>query len=168
VFTARYALSPYIKQIRFIFKGLMRNMVKDIRTFALCSDPFIKNKTTEHFWFISLFIYTIQQKHTWTHLASFLVLSTEGRILWNSVYLQKLCCNMSLERKTGFQNLFLTSNRRIFYSGCPNGSKNCVWGNVCHFRFPFARSWHNYISLNNIEMMKVIRSVQNTALLTAE
>jgi hypothetical protein len=24
VFTARYALSPYIKQIRFVFKGLMR------------------------------------------------------------------------------------------------------------------------------------------------
>jgi hypothetical protein len=23
VFTARYALSPYIKQIRFVFKGLM-------------------------------------------------------------------------------------------------------------------------------------------------
>jgi hypothetical protein len=24
VFTARYALSPYIKQIRFVFKGLIR------------------------------------------------------------------------------------------------------------------------------------------------
>jgi hypothetical protein len=72
-----------------------------------------------------------------------------------------------LERKTGFQNLLQTSNRPIFYSDCPNGSKSCIWGNVCHFRFPFARSWRNYISLNKIGMTKVIRSVQNTALLTA-
>jgi hypothetical protein len=27
VFTARYALSPYIKQMRFVFKGLMRDIV---------------------------------------------------------------------------------------------------------------------------------------------
>jgi hypothetical protein len=25
VFTARYALSPYIKQVRFVFKGLIQN-----------------------------------------------------------------------------------------------------------------------------------------------
>jgi hypothetical protein len=30
VFTARYALSPYIKQIRFVFKGL--NVVEMLRT----------------------------------------------------------------------------------------------------------------------------------------
>jgi hypothetical protein len=28
VFTARYALSPYIKQMRFFFKGLMYNMFR--------------------------------------------------------------------------------------------------------------------------------------------
>jgi hypothetical protein len=28
VFTAQYALSPYIKQIRFVFKGLMTNESK--------------------------------------------------------------------------------------------------------------------------------------------
>jgi hypothetical protein len=28
VFTARYALSPYIKEIRFVFKGLIINVVK--------------------------------------------------------------------------------------------------------------------------------------------
>jgi hypothetical protein len=27
VFTARYALSPYIKQIRFVFKGLTANQM---------------------------------------------------------------------------------------------------------------------------------------------
>jgi hypothetical protein len=84
------------------------------------------------------------------------------------LYPQTLCCNISLERKTGFQNRLLTSNRPIFYSDCPNGSKSSIWGNVCHYRFPFPRSWHNYISLNKIGMRKVIRSVQNTALLTAE
>jgi hypothetical protein len=30
VFTARYALSPYIKQIRFVFKGLMLIILKTI------------------------------------------------------------------------------------------------------------------------------------------
>jgi hypothetical protein len=30
VFTARYALSPYIKQIRFVFKGLITNNSKFI------------------------------------------------------------------------------------------------------------------------------------------
>jgi hypothetical protein len=30
VFTARYALSPYIKQIRFVFKGLNRTVEADI------------------------------------------------------------------------------------------------------------------------------------------
>jgi hypothetical protein len=35
VFTARYALSPYIKQIRFVFKGLIKlhyNLVRKLRT----------------------------------------------------------------------------------------------------------------------------------------
>jgi hypothetical protein len=36
VFTARYALSPYIKQIRFVFKGLIRLQVK--RKQFLCSN----------------------------------------------------------------------------------------------------------------------------------
>jgi hypothetical protein len=31
VFTARYALSPYIKQIRFVFKGLMNKEWARIR-----------------------------------------------------------------------------------------------------------------------------------------
>jgi hypothetical protein len=30
VFTARYALSPYIKHIRFVFKGLNRTLAKRI------------------------------------------------------------------------------------------------------------------------------------------
>jgi hypothetical protein len=30
VFTARYALSPYIKQIRFVFKGLIVHGVLDM------------------------------------------------------------------------------------------------------------------------------------------
>jgi hypothetical protein len=35
VFTARYALSPYIKQIRFVFKGLISATVEDRVTFKL-------------------------------------------------------------------------------------------------------------------------------------
>jgi hypothetical protein len=30
VFTARYALSPYIKQIRFVFKGLMKLTISSV------------------------------------------------------------------------------------------------------------------------------------------
>jgi hypothetical protein len=34
MFTARYALSPYIKQIRFVFKGL-RQRVDDVEVFTV-------------------------------------------------------------------------------------------------------------------------------------
>jgi hypothetical protein len=33
VFTARYALSPYIKQIRFVFKGLM--LIREVPLFPV-------------------------------------------------------------------------------------------------------------------------------------
>jgi hypothetical protein len=33
VFTARYALNPYIKQIRFVFKGLNKDRLKEIGEF---------------------------------------------------------------------------------------------------------------------------------------
>jgi hypothetical protein len=35
VFTARYALSPYIKQIRFVFKGLIVRPV-ETGTYSVC------------------------------------------------------------------------------------------------------------------------------------
>jgi hypothetical protein len=38
VFTARYALSPYIKQIRFVFKGLSGSVFcKTVYLYDLCS-----------------------------------------------------------------------------------------------------------------------------------
>jgi hypothetical protein len=50
VFTARYALSPYIKQIRFVFKGL-KNAIRVwayfscvIITVSLCSTSSISHK----------------------------------------------------------------------------------------------------------------------------
>jgi hypothetical protein len=42
VFTARYALSPYIKQIRFVFKGLM--LYREI--IAVCSETHTKHINT--------------------------------------------------------------------------------------------------------------------------
>jgi hypothetical protein len=42
VFTARYALSPYIKQIRFVFKGLM--LYREI--IAVCSEIHKKHINT--------------------------------------------------------------------------------------------------------------------------
>jgi hypothetical protein len=44
VFIARYALSPYIKQIRFVFKGLMLH--RDMT--AVCSEIHTHHTTTQH------------------------------------------------------------------------------------------------------------------------
>jgi hypothetical protein len=35
VFTARYALSPYIKQIRFVFKGLINAVSMYVKSFEM-------------------------------------------------------------------------------------------------------------------------------------
>jgi len=67
----------------------------------LCNDPFMKNTVSEHFWFIALSLIP-QCKHTWTHLVSFLVPSTEGDIPVTS--LQKVGCCIKLKRaKRGFK-----------------------------------------------------------------
>jgi hypothetical protein len=71
---------------------------------------------------------------------------TSDSVTFPSYHSQKLCCNISLESEMGFQNPLRHSNRAVFYSDCPNGSKNCIWGNICPFCFPFVRSWHNYVS----------------------
>jgi hypothetical protein len=51
VFTARYALSPYIKQIRFIFKGLMmvRSCNALLRMLLLCIRSYLKSVLRHRF-----------------------------------------------------------------------------------------------------------------------
>jgi hypothetical protein len=54
VFTARYALSPYIKQIRFVFKGLMLQFFKSVlRIFKnyelLCRIPLVCGNVPSNF-----------------------------------------------------------------------------------------------------------------------
>jgi hypothetical protein len=52
VFTARYALSPYIKQIRFVFKGLtVRNVTERLLLcdiFCSTADPLVCGKKSSH------------------------------------------------------------------------------------------------------------------------
>jgi len=46
VFTARYALSPYIKQARFVFKGLIRNCAHHSSTEATSTQEYPDVYTT--------------------------------------------------------------------------------------------------------------------------
>jgi hypothetical protein len=48
VFTARYALSPYIKQIRFVFKGLTCFATNDIQTKWLALYARYEHQSPEH------------------------------------------------------------------------------------------------------------------------
>jgi hypothetical protein len=65
VFTARYALSPYIKQIRFVFKGLREYNIKLVGYFEVARETFYKlNFTLEMC--IQVTIYEIYMDETRT------------------------------------------------------------------------------------------------------
>jgi hypothetical protein len=53
VFTAQYALSPHIKQIRFIFKGLMQNMAVVSAVLNSLPGQRVRNECGKEKWIIS-------------------------------------------------------------------------------------------------------------------
>jgi hypothetical protein len=61
VFTARYALSPYVKQIRFVFKGLKIEILRSFKEYFLwCSNPTRAS---------GLLIVEVSRSHSDTHTA---------------------------------------------------------------------------------------------------
>jgi hypothetical protein len=108
VFTARYALSPYIKQIRFVFTGLIE---------AECGEPIVPSKrqkklTHQH---------TVTSRRTWT-LNSAVETS-------NAEQTDKVLCLQNLILSIIYRNSRLKGNTTQITVGflCPDVVLSCQW-----------------------------------------
>jgi hypothetical protein len=72
VFTARYALSPYIKQIRFVFKGLISiSILTSLLSLGLPSGPFLLVFPTDP---LGIFLFGVYQMRLPSHFITFVVI----------------------------------------------------------------------------------------------